>query len=224
VIGMFGHTVDITPRGVYVNRMSLKFFFLCFVYAPILVGCRDGQLVDLRGRYQGKQILTTGGTAVTKQVIVQVPGFLSVNGSNVLRFKTYATTGKSVGTAYQLTVLNKDTLQMEVPSFLSGASILLKLKKDSTCASGVTSKAQVNACWVDGTLNFKIIDLQGRGRSLVLALTKDDGLPPPRDTLKPIEKYSLDELMGRARFLNYGVFRQSKISVLPVVDYCLDLM
>ena len=156
---------------------------------------------NLQGRYLGEQIDSTGKF----QVVAQVPNFIKVNHSKVLRFRVYKTLGTAPGEEYNLTVTNKKDIRLLAPA-ISDSEIPMAM--EGRCAVSITSRPYVVACWRAGDIEIKVVG--GNSEDFTLRLVKDDSLPPLKNRVGLGRPYTLDELMGRAKFLNYSVSQEAE--------------
>lgn len=182
----------------FTSRVSM--IALALFSAALMSACNDKELPDLEGRYWGSQTALNA----TKQVIAQLPAFVPVGEKKVLRFKVYETLGSAEGTEYKIAVLNEKTLLLN-SSTLSQDGV--QLVKNGNCAATKTKERYAYVCWNKGKLDLEI---QSAGESLKLTIQRDNSLPPLPATSKAGRIYSLDELMGRARFMNYAVSQEAE--------------
>ncbi len=172
--------------------LKLPALFSTFV---LLIACNNKELPDLKGRYQG----TLKSPNETTQLVAQIPDFISTSDSKVLSFKIFQTLGTAKGNEYRMIVINEKTLQLNAP-FLSSSGVLLTRK--GNCA---TSK-DILFCWSKGKIDLKV-NFQ---ESIELHLVRDNKLPPLHDPNIQRQTYSLDELVGRSKFLNYTVSQEAE--------------
>jgi len=174
-------------------------FFTALSVTLLLAGCKDGELPELQGRYQGIQ--TTGSQKI--QVITQVPEFSTVGKAKISIFKIYPTLPTAPGDQYSILILDKKTVELKAPQ-LPPLGIRLTLNK--TCANGSSGSQEVSTCWSDGKLDFVLTDRSNPNKSVTINLVKDDSLPP----LDKNRIYSIDELTGRAKYINYSVAQEAE--------------
>lgn len=169
--------------------------------AAFFSGCKEKELPDLKGRYQGSQL---SGQADT-QVVAQLPDFIEVNKKKILRFRVYPTLGSARGIGYQITAASDKLVLLSAPSLSSSE---LQLAKSGNCATGKNGSEDVRLCWATGKLDLEM----GSGRLLSFALhiKRDDSLPPFDERTGPGRAYTLDELLGRAKFQNYAVAQEAE--------------
>lgn len=167
--------------------------------ALLLTACEDKDLPKLKGRYQG--FITTG--LVKTQVIAQIPDYTTVGKSKVVIFKIYSTLASAVGEQYILTILDKGSVELKAPQISSG-SALLSINK--TCAAGGTGLQNISICWDEGKLNLSIDDNSDPEKSITISLNLDNSLPPAATN----KVFSLDELAGRAKYINYSVSQEAE--------------
>lgn len=187
-------------------RFALKAILL-FAAAPLLSSCNDKELPDLKGRYQGKQ--SAAGEAM--QVVAELPAFASVDKTKVLRFRVYQTLGSATGLEYKLTVLNEKTIRLSTPALGNIPATEQNLAKAGSCATAVGPRQEnFTLCWAKGKLDLEVTP-KGDTRPLVaLHIQRDNTLPPLDGRVGQGQPYTLDELVGRARFLNYAVSQEAE--------------
>ena len=168
----------------------------------VLLGCRGGK-IDPQGRYQGTQ--TSNGKII--QVVAQVPSFIKIKKENILRFKTYETLASAKGTLYRIAFIDDKSIKLN-SDFLPQEGVILKI--EGFCASGTLSDFAISACWNEGKIDFEFKDMLSPEKSRALHLVKDDSLPSIKDPVSPDRVYSLDELLGRAKYLNYSVSQEAE--------------
>ena len=190
---------DSMKPEIFTNFNQSAKLISIFSLTLLLAACEDGDLPKLQGRYQGVQVTRTQKI----QVITQVPEFASVGKAKVSIFKIYPTLAMATGDQYSILILDKKTLELKAPQ-LPPAGVRLSL--DKNCATGSNGSQEVSTCWADGKLDFVLTDNSDPEKSVTINLIKDDTLPP-------IDKnrfYSLDELTGRAKYINYSVSQEAE--------------
>ena len=165
----------------------------------LLTACENKDLPKLKGRYQG--FLTTG--QLKTQVITQIPDFSTVGNTKVIVFKIYPTLASAVGEQYSLAILDKGSIELKAPQIMSG-SALLSLNKN--CATGSVGSQNISTCWDQGKFNLVINDTTSPEKNTAIDLNLDDSLPP----LATNRSFSLDELAGRAKYINYSVSQEAE--------------
>jgi hypothetical protein len=179
-------------------NMRAKIFSL-LIFSFFIVACKDGDIPKLQGRYQGIQI--TGDQKI--QVIAQVPNFTLLGYSKNIIFKIYPTLASSQGDQYSIRILDKKTLELKAPQ-LPAIGVVLSIANN--CASGSEENLKVTACWPEGKFDFIVTNNLKPEKSVVIHLVKDDNLPP----ISINKIYTLDELLGRAKFINYTVAQRAE--------------
>ncbi|MBC7539418.1 MAG: TolC family protein [Bacteriovorax sp.] len=167
----------------------------------ILTSCKDGNLPNLNGRYQG---FMTIGNART-QIVAQVPDFKKESKVRTLTFKIYPTLASSAGNQYSLTILDKETIELKSSQIYSG-SANLNLNSDKNCVKGTAAPQTIIACWEQNKFTLSINDKLNPEKSILINLNLDKNLAP----LEANKILSIDELVGRAKFNNYTVTEESE--------------
>lgn len=191
-------------KRVSSSRADFRYFICASVLFSISVfsGCLRSS--DFMGRYQGEQTDPHG----TTQVVAQIPGMIRVDHSKVIRFKIFPISGSATGDEYRISI-SKDRILLLAPKISADEIDLVRV---GHCATGTllpqNDQRQVRICWSPGK-----VDLNVTFRNNILFsihLLRDDSLPPPTTRVGLGNTYTLDELMGRARFLNYSVAQEAE--------------
>ena len=162
--------------------------------------CNGGSL-DLRGRFQGIQF----ASARTKPVVAQLPGFQSSGKTSSLGFKVFETLASAKGEDVSISFGKGPELQLSVSAGLPSP---VTLKKSGDCADGEAGQVAVHLCWTAEKLDLDAKDSAG----IVvysLHLQKDGGLPelPNANSNEP---FSVDQIVGRAKFFSYSVSEEAE--------------
>lgn len=173
--------------------------------AVILSAC-DPEPPNLKGRYVGARVFVG---QEPRQIIAEVPAIKKENDNYRFDFEIVETlaTAKREPIAVRFNGDGK-TVFLSAPilgSLLGAPGISLQVDKE--CASGSLDEKALQMCWANSR-----IDIELRSRSQVIAqiyLQKDDTLPaaPGTDEDHP---YTIDELMGRAKFQSYSVNQEAE--------------
>jgi hypothetical protein len=170
-----------------------------FVLCASLSACKGG-LPDLRGRFQGTQ---KAGTKQS-QVVAEIPGFQGDGERFGIAFQVFETLASARGSDLSLSFgTHPDGTGSDVTLMSSAISAdLFQLTGKDSCADGEAGGVTVHLCWATGKID---LDATSAGGVSVYSLhiLRDDGLPNP--TGSAAQTYSLDELVGRAKFLGYSV-------------------
>ncbi len=187
------------------NLTPSAFRYLSVLFLSVfLFSCKgEAGLPELEGRYQGQQVLASGERI---QVVAQIPDYVSVDQAKVLRFKTYPTLGSATGSEFRIAIINEKNIRLRLPGLPDSEIALSKVSTKDDCAAGAVSGQSVRLCWAKGKLD---VEVQGGSEVSTLNLVRDDSLPPLPGK-EGSGKYTLDELVGRARFLNYTVSQEAE--------------
>lgn len=168
-----------------------------------LTACRDGSLSQIGGYYQGEMVRGLQ----TLQVTTQIPSLSDLSDDKIVGIEitpTLATANPhAIGLRY-----DDDTLFI-VSDITSNHEVPLKLDSDKNCAFG-NSSVSVELCWNTSRLSLKYFDSKSKNVLSAFYLGKDDGLLPPPGKERTASLYTLDELLGRAKFLNYSVSQEAE--------------
>lgn len=170
------------------------------VLAITTISCKD--MEDIKGRYHG--ILKTG--LVEQQVVTEIPEFRENGEYQVLEFSIYET--KATSKAQHILVQATDDYLILRSSFLGSDEYRLNFQDDS-CGIGENTTATFKLCIQPGAINFSLTN-KGTGTSdLNLNLLRNDDLPiPPGIAASGV--YTLDDLVGRAKFNSYNVSQEAE--------------
>lgn len=188
------------------NRCALFLFLLsCFG----LSACNSiSDLEGLRGRYQGHLILSGISGAEKKQVVAQLPSLHKETDHQRLEFRVFETSVHSKGLLISLE-LKENQFYFHLPEILSpqNQTFTASPTKDG-CAEGIGT-VWVRMCLNSGEIRLELIT--GASEKLFeLYLVRGDQLPPVNGYSQPAKEYTLDELLGRAKFLNYTVAQEAE--------------
>ncbi len=179
--------------------MTYKSLFIACV-SLFFLSCDQSSLPDLKGRYQGWK--TVHGESF--QVVAEIPAFQSDDNGYFLEFELAQTLGSAKAEKWGIRVTEKGDLWL-YSSFLNSAAT--QLKQEGSCAHGESlSNETVRLCLGDGRLKLGVSGFDG---DKTVELTRDDFLPPLHRT-DAGKIYSLDELLGRARFFNYTTMQAAE--------------
>jgi hypothetical protein len=176
------------------NAMKTKLKFLSILSFALLLAACEEKLPNIKGRYQGSQI--TGSSKV--QLIGQIPDLTSLGKTKVSIFKLYPTLASSSGEQYSIVILDEKTVELEAPQ-LPQNGVRLRLHKNN-CATGSTESQDISLCLDQGALDLVFAHKSEPEKSTAIHLVRDDSLP----SVETNKTYSLDELVGRAKYLNYS--------------------
>ncbi len=165
-------------------------------------GCKDSDLPALKGRFVGE--LVEGGNFA--QVVAELPGFIASGKRRQLNFAVFATLGSARPGPIGVVVREDRTIQvLSRATPAPGASLVA----NGTCASGRYDDRPIQLCWTEKKIDLTIGE-KSDARYMALHLVRSDVLPAAPGKDGPSRPYSLDELMGRARFLNYTVSQEAE--------------
>ncbi len=158
-------------------------FFSVIIISIFFLSCDPSSLPDLKGRYQGWK--TIQGQSF--QVVAEIPAFQSDDNGSFLEFELAQTLGSATAEKWGVRVTEKGDLRL-----YSDGEIL--------------AKERVKLDLRDGYLKLVLTGLDGEK---TVELTRDDFLPPLHRS-DAGKSYSLDELLGRARFFNYTTMQAAE--------------
>ncbi len=153
------------------------------------------------GRYQGDRINSAGKS----QVVGQVPAFRDEGQGKTLEITLYQTLGSSSGNSIRITVVSDQLIALVIPDFTNQP---LELTKVGNCATSSSAGHSIVLCWANGKLDIDIT--QASVLSYSIHIKRDDSLPPIESSTGAGHTYSLDELIGRSKFLNYAVSQEAE--------------
>lgn len=193
------------------SNLSVELFRLLPLGVAGFLGCNENaNLMDLQGRFSGSQVSSSGATL---PVIAQIPLAKSEDGILRLQFKVYAVLGSAQGVEYQVELRRGSELSLARAPEIS-APVQLQFSTDGTqCAEGSLNPGRVRLCWSANQLKYEI---QGTPRSdTTLQLSRGSTLPAtgpsdPERLANASRTYTLDELVGRARFMSYEVREEAE--------------
>jgi len=194
-------------QNKFTNRsiiLKIQIFVLLSLFV-LLAGCNGGKgsLPSLQGRYQGIEILSDAQLPV----VVLVPDYQGNQDSVTLSFDAFAIAASSAGHSFQLTVNPKSRSILVKTSALADlkeAPLLLAIVNQ--CASSQTGTLKGKLCWDAGKLDLVIYSQDELHPELSLHLVRENGLPE----MSVLSETTLDELLGRAKFLNYSVSSEAE--------------
>lgn len=179
----------------------LSSFVTLAASAAVLAGCPSDE-ERLPGRYVGTWT-NPGGSS---QVVTQVhPWSRASDGAPALKFAFFPVRGEAAPVGIEIVRAGKRDLRASLSDPRIDA-VPLRLKGD--CATGTARAASVRLCWPDGRLTLEIAT--GSTVTHRLDLSKSNQLPAWREPGAPEGVYNLDELISRARYLNYSVAQEAE--------------
>jgi hypothetical protein len=202
------HNANVNCGSATKTRFYNAAKLICLLAATaVLSSCNDKELPDLKGRYQGKQAAATE----VAQVVAELPAFASVNKTKILRFRVYQTLGSATGAEYTLTVLNEKSIRLTTPPVAGIPAMDQLLTKAGSCATAIGPRREsFTLCWSKGKLDLEVKSDGASQPLLALHIQRDNTLPPLDNRVGAGQPYTLDELVGRARFLNYAVSQEAE--------------
>lgn len=175
--------------------MISKFSSLKIIAISSLVaGCNINELPKIKGRYLG--LMKIGSDEV--QVIANVPDFKKEKNIKSLSFNVYPILATAIADRYKFTLLNAQTVEMKNSHLRGGIAYL---NPTNNCLKGISDTQNISACWEENKMTLSITDITGMGKSFFLELKLDDNLSFPGKN----KIFTVDELLGRAKFNNYTV-------------------
>ncbi|HTL13459.1 MAG TPA: hypothetical protein VL588_13280 [Bdellovibrionota bacterium] len=175
---------------------------LLLLGAMAMTACDSGNgTPDLSGNYYGTR---TAGPA-RLFVSARVPKWDHDHGDRVLGFDVVDALASSKVRRYGVRVTHAGAASVEISLGQAGTmAVSLGVPQDA-CASGASEGWQAHFCWPAGQLNLNLTGPSGETESL--RLTRDLTAPAP---VAAGATYTVDELVGRAKFVNYAVSEEAE--------------
>lgn len=166
---------------------------VALIVSLFFISCNEESLPDIRGRYQGWKTIR----GETVQVVAEIPALQSQKHGYGVEFEIAQTLGSAVAEKWGVRFTSKGDFWIYSPLLKLGSAYL---KQQGSCGHGKTAADEsVDLCFSNGHFRFVVTAPFGE---VTVELTRDDLFPPPKRGSVP-KSYSLDELLGRARFYNY---------------------
>lgn len=175
----------------------LRNIILILFSSLVLVACK--KTPDVKGRYFGT--LTINGTA--QQVVTEVPDFKEHGEYQVLEFSLYETKA-SANPNHVIVQASSDSIVIK-SSFLGADDYKLGALKDS-CGSGEKGNTLATLCFQSEKIDFTLKEKTSGNTILTLNLARSADLPTPTVN----GTYSIDDLVGRAKFNAYAVSQEAE--------------
>ncbi len=187
------------------GRLEMKFmkFSTSILLAAFTVGCRDVNLQQLSGRYQGTMIVNS----VTSQVVTEVPVAKQKGQFKTLEFSVFRTLGSAKPERIFIQIADSF---MTLQSPMLGTKEYKLNRRSGNCGFGENIDRKIKLCLAVGKVDLDLTDKQTEQLIVSARLIKDGALPPAPKSGEQEGHYSLDELMGRARFSNYTVSQDAE--------------
>ncbi len=163
----------------------------------LLTSCKKN--LDLKGRYSGT--LTVSGSVV--EIVTEVPDFKENGEYQLLEFSLYET--KASARPQHVIVQASDSYLLIRSSFL-GVEDYKLTKLEGSCGSGENSNTAAKLCFQAGKIEFNLKEKTSDNMVLSLNLSRNSELPAP----KVNGTYSIDDLVGRAKFNAYAVSQEAE--------------
>lgn len=163
----------------------------------LAVGCKSG--IDPQGRYTG----TLSRSGNRTPVVANVPALsTSSEGLKGISFRITQPLATAKGAFFSIRILNRSTAYVS-SDFLPKSGLSLEI--DGKCAERVSANFRARGCLGEGTIQFTYQDRKNKSNDVALSLKLDRaGLPEDRIPNSPRSASSLDELLGRAKYLGYS--------------------
>ena len=170
-----------------------KKYILFSAFTLIATSALGSDLPNFDGRFYGS-IETNARSGLG---VAQIPKWIKEGEAKVLKFRVYRATATSRGLGIKIQSKGNST-DLTINSF---GTVQLLSPQTGACSSGSNSEMQAQLCWSKDSLNLEARVLD---KNIKINLAKTDKMPTVAEGLDA-RKYELDELMGRAKFLNYSV-------------------
>ncbi len=184
--------------------MAKKITFLLGILIS-LSACRDDSIKQIGGYYQGEMVNQLGQR---QQVTTRIPNLKDLSEDKSLKIEITPTLAMANPTAVGLRYDN-DILFIS-SEITNNREVPIKVDGNKSCAFGTSIDVIVELCWNTSRLSLKYTDANSKSVLTALYLGKDDNLLPPPGKERVASNYTLDELLGRAKFLNYSVSQEAE--------------
>lgn len=169
----------------------MKKIISVFVSILILQGCKSAK--DINGQYIGK--ITRGGHETPSIIFIKVD-------SNFLKRKTNVNISinevniNRPSTELNLLLENDNNITLN----FENKTYSFDLNNSGNCYNGSNASSSLKFCYNKDEVQFDLSDKSDSSKNLKATLTKNDDL----NLLNNVSNvYKVDELLGRAKFLNY---------------------
>ncbi len=183
--------------------MKLINFCVGILLIASTVGCREAKLGQLAGRYQGTLTINSA----TFQVVAEVPAAKEKGQFKTLQFSIFKTLGSAK--PERVFVQIADSF-MTLQSPILGKKEYKLNKRSGNCGFGENTETKIKLCIAAGKIDLEANDKLSNQVIISIRLLKDGSLPALPKSGEQEGYYSLDELMGRARFSNYTVSQDAE--------------
>lgn len=203
-------SLPIGLQTLRVRKTSFLALASCAVFWTACAQSDAAEFSDLSGRYQGYEI--SGDKHVP--VVGLLETFVTPKKVQTIRIETFEPKADSEASQYLL------ALGLPTSSPLSSSKNKLSLRSDrlsqeeitltarGTCAEGASATHEIKICWGKDTIRLRARPLSS-GEALSLDLNKGSEVP---QEAKPEGQadYTVQELVGRAKFFNYTVSQEAE--------------
>ncbi|MDZ4660135.1 MAG: hypothetical protein SGJ18_00815 [Pseudomonadota bacterium] len=166
-----------------------------------IVSCKS--IEDIKGRYHG--ILKIDSKV--QQVVTEIPDLKDSGEYETLEFTLYETIA-SAKPQRIIVQLNDDILVLK-STFLGSEDYRLKVES-GRCGTGENSQTTATLCIEPGLIDFRLKDKSSGALLINLNLVRNNDLPIPPTANASSGLYTLDELVGRAKFSSYPVAQEAE--------------
>lgn len=179
------------------KKISLKVVSFGLLFT-LLASCKHQFEAPNQGRYTGIQ----SENDKNLQLVTWLPKIKSKDGRLLIDFIIYPILASAKGDSYQL-IINQNNIFFKSPIFPEGINLEIK---DNQCAEGVSETYKIKLCWEKNKFSINLESTNNSTSSKSLLFIQNDEL----SNLSDKKNYTLDELVGRSKFLNYMVRQEAE--------------
>ncbi|MCM2279878.1 MAG: hypothetical protein NDJ89_17525 [Oligoflexia bacterium] len=177
------------------NRQNLALWVVSAISLAVLSACDSWKELDVSGRYHGRELSSYRGQS---EVVAVVKGKLG----RKVELEVFRTLASAAGERIVLEFGGRSEITLSSHALsLEGE----RLRIEGDCAFGERDGISTQVCLKDGSFELRQGEAAGQRLlySLKLGPAGQDALPAGEGSGNRV--FSLDELMGRAKFMNYAV-------------------
>ncbi|OQW53836.1 MAG: hypothetical protein A4S09_06360 [Proteobacteria bacterium SG_bin7] len=169
----------------------------------LLSGCKDENLSQIGGYYQGELVNEVGES---QQITTSIPNLEDLSEDQFTKIEITPTLATAIPKVIWLRYQDGSILIRSANTDERVTPLIIK----NNCASGNSANISVELCWNASRLSLKFTSKDSMNVLSAIYLSKDDNLLPPLGKQRNASIYTLDELLGRAKFLNYSVSQEAE--------------
>lgn len=169
----------------------------------LLASCKDENLSQIGGYYQGELI---NGDGESQQITTRIPNLEDLPEDQYTKIEITPTLATAVPKAIWLRYQDGSILIRSANTDERVTPLTIK----NNCAFGTSANTSVELCWNKSRLSLKYKSKNSKSVLSALYLRKADNLLPPPGKENGASIYTLDELLGRTKFLNYSISQEAE--------------